>query len=197
MKQRKAIINRITKETNINLSFCIDGNGKSDIQTTIPFLNHMLELFTKHGLFDFIIKAKGDTEIDDHHLVEDIGICLGEALKKALGDKKGIMRYGFAQIPMDESLSSVTLDLSGRNYFNYKVEVGKRKIKEFDIALIEEFLRAFASSGSFNLHIRLIEGRNLHHIFESIFKALGRALDEATAIDPRRHSDIPSTKGSL
>ena len=197
MKPRKAIINRITKETAINLSFCIDGNGRNSIRTTIPFLDHMLDLFAKHGLFDFSIKAKGDTRIDDHHLVEDIGICLGEALKKALGDKKGIVRYGFAQVPMDESLSSVTLDLSGRQYFDYKIDVGKRKIKEFDVALMEEFLRAFSSAGAFNLHVRLIEGKNLHHIFESVFKALGRALDAATMIDPRRQGQIPSTKGKL
>lgn len=197
MKQRKAIINRITKETSINMSFCIDGKGKNYIRTTLPFLDHMLDLFARHGLFDFIIKAKGDTEIDDHHLVEDVGICLGEALKKALGDKKGIVRYGFAQIPMDESLSSVTLDLSGRHFFDYKVDVGKRKIKEFDVALVEEFLRAFSSAGAFNLHVRLIEGKNLHHMFESIFKALGRALDTATMIEPRRHGEIPSTKGRL
>jgi len=197
MKPRKAIINRVTKETSINMSFCLDGKGMNRIETTIPFLDHMLDLFAKHGLFDFTIKAKGDTEVDDHHLVEDIGICLGEALKKALGDKKGIVRYGFAQIPMDESLSSVTLDLSGRHYFKYKVDVGKRKIKEFDVALVEEFLQAFSSAGAFNLHVRLIEGRNLHHIFESIFKALGRALDAATVIDPRRQGEIPSTKGKL
>ena len=197
MKPRSATINRVTKETNINLTFSLDGKGSGKISTTIPFLDHMLELFTKHGLFDCAIKAKGDTEIDDHHLVEDIGISLGEALKKALGDKKGIARYGFAQVPMDESLSSITLDLSGRPYFDYKVGVGKKKIKEFDIALVEEFLRAFCFSCGFNLYVRLLEGKNIHHIFESIFKALGRALDAATMIDPRRGGDIPSTKGRL
>ncbi len=197
MKQRSATINRVTKETQIKLTFKLDGSGENSICTTLPFLDHMLALFGKHGLFNCKIDAKGDSEIDDHHLVEDLGICLGEALKKSLGNKVSIVRYGFAQVPMDECLSSVTIDLSGRPYFNYKVNVGKKKIKQFDVALIKEFLRALCFSGAFNLHVRLIEGGNVHHIFESIFKALGRALDDATAIDPRRKGEIPSTKGSL
>ncbi len=197
MKRRSATINRTTKETRIKLTFELDGSGEGDICTTLPFLDHMLMLFVQHGLFRCKIDAKGDTEVDDHHLVEDLGICLGEALKKALADKKGIVRYGFAQIPMDESLSSVTVDLSGRPYFDYKVDVGKKKIKKFDVALIKEFLRAFCFSGGFSLHVRLIEGKSIHHILESVFKALGRALDTATMIDPRRKGAIPSTKGSL
>lgn len=197
MKTRSATINRVTKETQIKLTFQLDGRGECNVRTTLPFLDHMLSLFVKHGLFDCKIDAKGDTEVDDHHLVEDIGICLGEALKKALGHKKGIVRFGFAQVPMDESLASVTLDLSGRPHLDYKVNVGRKKIKKFDIALIKEFLRALCFSGGFNLHVRLLEGSNLHHVFESIFKALGRALDVATAIDPRREGEVPSTKGSL
>jgi imidazoleglycerol-phosphate dehydratase len=197
MKRRSATINRTTKETRIKLTFELDGGGGGDICTTLPFLDHMLILFVEHGLFGCKIDAEGDTDVDDHHLVEDLGICLGEALKKALGDKKGIARYGFAQVPMDESLSSVTVDLSGRPYFDYKVNVGRKKIKKFDVSLVEEFLRAFCFSAGFSLHVRLIEGRSIHHILESVFKALGRALDMATTIDPRRKGTVPSTKGSL
>ena len=197
MSRRKTTINRTTKETQIKLTLGLDGRGEGNISTTIPFMDHMLELLAKHGMFDLRIEAKGDTEVDDHHLVEDMGICFGEALKKSLGDKKGIVRYGFAQIPMDESLSSVTVDLSGRPYFDYKVDLGKKRIKQFDVALVEEFLRALSFSGGFNLHVRLIEGGNIHHILESIFKALARALHQASAIDPRRKGEVPSTKGKL
>ena len=197
MNRRKATINRTTKETQIKLTLGLDGRGEGGISTMIPFMDHMLELFAKHGLFECRIDAKGDTDVDDHHLVEDMGICLGEALKKALGEKKGLVRYGFAQIPMDESLSSVAIDLSGRPYFSYKVDLGRKKIKKFDVALVKEFLRAFCFSGGFNLHVRLIEGGNVHHILESIFKALGRAFLQACTIDARRKGDIPSTKGKL
>lgn len=197
MKSRSATINRVTRETQIKLTFSLDGKGDSDISTTLPFLDHMLELMTKHGLFDCRISARGDTDVDDHHLVEDLGLCMGEAIKKTLGDKKGIVRYGFAQIPMDESLASVTLDMGGRPCFAYSVNVGKKKIKEFDVALIKEFLKALCFSGAFNLHVRLLVGGNIHHIFESVFKALGRALDAATSVDPRRKGRIPSTKGTL
>jgi len=197
MRQRSATINRVTKETQIKLTFKLDGSGESKISTTLPFLDHMLELFVKHGLFECKIDARGDTDVDDHHLVEDLGICIGEALKKALGNKKGIARYGFAQVPMDESLSCVTIDLSGRPYLLYRVDVGRKRIKKFDVALIKEFLRAFCFSGGFNLHIHLLEKGNLHHVMESIFKALALALDKATSIDPRRKDTIPSTKGRL
>ncbi|MDP3259894.1 MAG: imidazoleglycerol-phosphate dehydratase HisB [Thermodesulfovibrionales bacterium] len=194
---RKAMLKRKTKETNISLDLNLDGRGSYSINTSIPFLDHMLSLMCKHGLFDIKLKAKGDIDIDDHHTVEDIGIVLGKALKQAVGDMKGIARYGQASVPMDEALASVSLDISGRPYFVYKVEFPKKsKLKDFDPDLIEDFLQAFVSNSSITLHINALYGRNIHHIIEAVFKGLGRALREAVTINPRMKG-IPSTKGKL
>ena len=194
---RKAAITRKTKETDIKIELDLDGTGKYAVDTSIPFLDHMLSLMCKHGLFDLKIKAKGDLEIDDHHTVEDIGIVLGKALKQALGDMKGINRYGQASVPMDEALASVCLFISGRAYLVYKVEFHKKsKLKEFDPDLIEDFLQAFVSNAGITLHAGVPYGRNTHHIIEGIFKALGRALRQAVTIDPREKG-VPSTKGRL
>lgn len=194
---RKAKVERKTSETEVKINLNLDGEGKYSIDTSIPFLDHMLSLMCKHGLFDLNIKAKGDLEVDDHHTVEDVGIVLGKAFKQAIGDKKGISRYGEASVPMDEALASVSLDISGRPYFIYKVELNKkRKIKNFDADLIEDFLQAFVSNSGITLHVSSPYGRNAHHIIEAIFKALGRALRQAVAIDPRVKG-VPSTKKSL
>ncbi len=190
-------IRRKTKETDIDLELNIDGSGDSNIDTSIPFLDHMLELFSKHGLFDLKLKAQGDLEIDAHHTVEDIGICLGDALKEAIGDKKGIKRYGFASVPMDETAASVSLDLCDRPYLVYNISLPKRaRIKAFDPDLIEDFLQAFISRSGTTLHVNVPYGRNIHHMIEAIFKALGRALSEATTLD-KRIKGIMSTKGKL
>ena len=194
---RKAQIIRKTKETDITVSLNLDGQGAYDIQTSIPFLDHMLSLFAKHGLIDLKIKAKGDIEIDYHHTVEDIGICLGDTLKKALGNKKGIKRYGNVTVPMDEAIASVTLDISERPYLVYKVILPKKsKIKNFDADLVEDFLQAFVSRSGVTLHVAVPYGRNIHHIIEAIFKALGRALSQAVRVDPRIKG-VMSTKGKL
>ena len=194
---RKTALKRKTKETDISLDLNLDGRGSYSINTSIPFLDHMLSLMCKHGLFDIKLKAKGDIDIDDHHTVEDIGIVLGKALKQAVGDMKGIARYGQASVPMDEALASVSIDISGRPYFVYKVEFPKKsKLKDFDPDLIEDFLQAFVSSSSITLHITVLYGRNIHHIIEAVFKGLGRALREAVTID-KRIKGIPTTKGML
>jgi len=194
---RTAKVERKTKETDIRLSIDLDGEGKYAIDTSIPFLDHMLSLMSKHGLLDMKIKAKGDIDIDFHHTVEDIGIVLGKAMKDALGNMQGITRYGQASVPMDEALAMVSIDISGRPYLVYKVEIPKKsKIKNFDPDLIEDFLQAFASSSSITLHVITPYGRNTHHIIEAIFKALGRALRQAVAIDPRVKG-VPSTKKVL
>ncbi|WP_026688337.1 imidazoleglycerol-phosphate dehydratase HisB [Alteribacter aurantiacus] len=193
---RSATIKRNTNETKINLSLNIDGEGQSALETGVPFLTHMLDLFTRHGLFDLSVQADGDTEIDDHHTTEDIGIVLGEALKDALGDKKGIRRYGNAFVPMDEALAQVTVDLSNRPHLEYRVELPSEKVGTFDTELVHEFLWKLALEARMNLHVNVPYGTNTHHIIEAIFKALGRALDEATQIDPRVKG-VPSTKGRL
>ncbi len=194
---RKASIKRRTKETDIELTVNLDGEGKYSINTSIPFLDHMLSLMSKHGLFDLIVKAKGDTEIDDHHTVEDVGIVLGKAIKQALGDMKGITRYGQASVPMDEAIANVSIDISGRPYLVYKVEFPKKsKLREFDPDLIEDFMQAFVANAALTLHINSPYGRNTHHIIEAIFKALGRALRQAVSIDPRVKG-VPSTKKIL
>lgn len=194
---RKASLPRKTKETDIKVDLKIDGKGDYDIKTGIPFLDHMLSLFSRHGLFDLRLRAKGDTEVDYHHTVEDIGIVLGDAIKKALGDKKGIRRYGEASVPMDETLATVSIDISGRPYLIYNVKLPKKsKLKEFDPDLVEDFFRSIVNHSGITLHINLMYGRDTHHILEAVFKAFGRALDQATKIDPRIKG-IPSTKGKL
>jgi len=194
---RTAKIERKTKETDIKIAINLDGEGKYSIDTSIPFLDHMLSLMSKHGLLDMRIKAKGDIDVDYHHTVEDVGIVLGKAVKQALGDMKGISRYGQASVPMDEAIASVSLDISGRPYFVYKVEFPKKsKLKNFDPDLIEDFLQAFVSSGNMTLHVVSPYGRNTHHIIEAVFKALGRALKQAVSLDPRVKG-VPSTKKCL
>lgn len=191
---RRANVARKTKETDISVSVNLDGTGTHTIKTTIPFLDHMLSLMSKHGLIDTKIKARGDTEIDYHHTVEDLGIVLGKAIKQALGDMKGISRYGQASVPMDETLASVSLDISGRPYLVYRVEFPKKgKLRNFDPDLIEDFLQAFVSNSGITLHVSIPYGRNTHHIIEAVFKALGRALRQAVTLDPRVKG-VPSTK---
>ena len=193
---RKASIERITKETQIRLSLNLDGKGKAKICTSVPFLDHMLDLFTRHGLFDMEVEAKGDIDIDFHHTVEDIGIVLGTAFREALGDKKRIRRYGQATVPMDETLAAVAVDLSGRPYMVYNVKIPKVKIGEFDVELVREFFQAFVNNCGANLHINVMYGENVHHILEACFKAAARALDQATQADPRIEG-VLSTKGKL
>ncbi|SDO46459.1 imidazoleglycerol-phosphate dehydratase HisB [Alkalicoccus daliensis] len=196
MEKRTASKKRDTKETQIELTFTIDGEGEAELNTNVPFMSHMLDLFTRHGLFDLKLNAHGDVDIDDHHTTEDIGIVLGTALGEALGDKKGIRRYGSAFVPMDDALAHVVIDLSNRPHFELKGEIPHRKLGTFDTELIEEFLWKLALEARMNLHVNIHYGTNAHHVIEAIFKALGRALDEATMLDPRVKG-VPSTKGSL
>lgn len=193
---RTAEVQRKTTETDIFVKIDLDGEGKSEVDTTLPFLDHMLVLLAGHSLVDMSIKGRGDTDVDDHHLVEDLGLCLGEAFKKALGDKKGIRRYGTAFIPMDESLSHVSIDLSGRPFLVYNVTYEREKVKNFELLQLREFFRAFADRSGMTLHINTIYGSNSHHSAESVFKAVARALREAVAIDDRV-SGVLSTKGVL
>ena len=193
---RTAIIERITKETKIKLSLNVDGKGDAKICTSVPFLDHMLNLFARHGLFDLDVEASGDIDIDFHHTVEDIGIVLGAAFRQALGDKKGIRRYGQATVPMDETLASVAVDISGRPYLVYHVVLPKVKIGEFDVELAREFFQAFVNHCGLNLHINVMYGENVHHIIEACFKAVARAMDVATQRDPRVEG-VMSTKGVL
>jgi imidazoleglycerol-phosphate dehydratase len=193
---RRATIERNTTESRIKIGLALDGTGERQISTTIPFLDHMLDLLGKHGLFDLTVKARGDTHIDDHHTVEDIGIALGEAFKKALGKKEGIRRFGTAWVPLDETLAQVTVDLSGRPFLVYNVKLPHRRIKGFDLYLFEDFFQALATHAAMNLHINVPYGRNPHHIMESVFKAMAKALDQAVSLDPRMKG-VPSTKGSL
>ncbi len=193
---RTAEISRRTNETNITLSLNIDGEGKSDLETGVPFLEHMLDLFAKHGLFDLQVRAEGDVHIDDHHTVEDIAICLGTALRQALGDKAGIRRYGHAIIPMDASLGQVAVDLSGRSHLEFSAEFPSERVGTFATELVHEFFWKLAMEARMNLHVLLHYGRNTHHMIECLFKALGRALDEATRLDPRVQG-VPSSKGVL
>lgn len=193
---RTACIERKTRETNIKIELNLDGTGQSSIVTPIPFLSHMLEQIARHGCIDLKVQAEGDVEIDGHHTTEDCGIVLGKAILDALGDRKGIRRYGSATLPMDEALVTCALDLSGRAYFVWRVPLPKAKLGTWDVELAEVFFEAVARTAQCNLHIRLLEGQNLHHIVEISFKAFARALREATELDPRAQG-IPSTKGSL
>jgi len=194
--QRRAEIARKTNETDIKLAFGIDGQGTAELSTDVPFLNHMLDLFAKHGRFDLTVDARGDVDVDDHHTVEDIGICLGMALKEALGDKRGIKRYASVFVPMDEALAQVVIDISGRPHFEMRGEFPGASVGSFTVELVHEFLWKLALEGRITLHVIVHYGRNTHHMIEAVFKALGRALDEATSIDPRVDG-IPSTKGVL
>ncbi len=194
--KRSSEVDRKTKETEINVTLNIDGKGKSEISTGIPFFDHMLTLFSTHGFVDLNVKARGDLEVDFHHTVEDVGLVMGDALNKALGERKGISRYGHAVTPMDETLTAVTIDLSNRPFLVYNIPSAVTSEGDFSIYLAKEFFRAFANNGGMNLHINLFYGENEHHMVESIFKALGRALNQACSIDTRV-ADIRSTKGTL
>ena len=187
---------RKTGETDITVKINLDGTGRYTLESGVPFFDHMLTMLAKHGLMDLEIACKGDTEVDDHHTIEDLGITLGEALKRALGDKAGICRYATQFLPMDEALVMVSLDISGRPYLSYDVEFFTERTGNFEAGLLEEFLRGFAFAAGITLHVKKIDGRNTHHIIEAVMKALARALDQATQVDPRVQG-IPSTKGAL
>ena len=196
-KDRRAHLTRITKETDISLELNLDGSGCNDIKTGVPFFDHMMEAFAKHGLFDLCIQAVGDIDVDAHHSVEDVGIVLGQAFSQALGDKKGIVRFGSVFVPMDEALLLAACDISGRGQLYYDVELPIEIIGTFDTTLAKEFFIAFASNAGISLHINAFAGENAHHIIEAAFKAAARALSEAVAINPRIAEVLPSTKGSL
>ncbi len=193
---RQASVKRRTKETDIALTLRLDGSGEAVVSTGIGFFDHMLVLFTKHGLFDLELQAKGDLEVDAHHTVEDVGLALGQALREALGDKAGLRRYGWCLLPMDDALARIALDCSGRPYLAYEAPDNAEPIGNFPFQLLEEFLRAFSVQGGLNLHVALLDGRDSHHMAEAVFKGLARALDQATQIDPRVEG-VPSTKGAL
>ena len=194
---RKSSVKRYTKETQIDIELALDGSGNGDISTGIPFLDHMLVLFSRHGFFDLSIKAEGDIQIDYHHLVEDMGISLGQAFKEALGDKSGIRRYGFFVLPMDETLVTVSLDLSNRGFLVYDASTPVSLVRDFNIQLFKEFFQAFANEVACNLHVRLEHGTEPHHVAEATFKGFAKAMDQATQIEIRLEGTIPSTKGTL
>ena len=193
---RTAMVKRQTRETNVEVSIDIDGDGESRINTGIGFLDHMLTLFAKHGLFTLEVKASGDLEVDCHHTAEDVGIVLGQVLAQATGDKAGIRRYGQFYVPMDEALALVVVDFSGRPYLAFEAELGQGRLGDFDVEMVEEFLRALAVNAGLTLHVRMLAGKNRHHIVEAIFKALGRAIAESLEKDTRVLG-VPSSKGSL
>ncbi len=195
-QRRTALVKRQTRETNVEVSIDIDGDGESRINTGIGFLDHMLTLFAKHGLFTLEVKASGDLEVDCHHTAEDVGIVLGQVLAQATGDKAGIRRYGQFYVPMDEALVLVVVDFSGRPYLAFEAELGQGRLGDFDVEMVEEFLRALAVNAGLTLHVRMLAGKNRHHIVEAIFKALGRAIAESLEKDPRVLG-VPSSKGSL
>lgn len=196
MADRKSVINRKTKETDISMTFSIDGSGKADVNTGIGFFDHMLDGFARHGLFDLSVLAKGDLNVDSHHTIEDTGIVLGNAIKEAIGDKKGIKRYGSMILPMDETLVLCAVDLSGRPYFSFDAKFSTDRVGDMDTEMVKEFFYAVSYTAAINLHIKVISGENNHHIIEAVFKAFSKALDEATMYDPRI-KDVLSTKGSL
>jgi imidazoleglycerol-phosphate dehydratase len=196
-EQRVATLRRTTRETDIELTLAVDGTGASEIATGVPFFDHLLTLFSKHGLFDLHVRCKGDVEVDYHHTVEDVGIVLGEAFRTALGNKAGLLRYGFFILPMDECLVRVAVDLGGRPYFVYDAPCANPYVRDFNILLVREFMRAFSSSVGANLHMKLEYGDEAHHVAECLFKCFARALDAATRYDPRLGGAVPSTKGVL
>lgn len=198
LPQRSAELHRTTAETDVHIRIVIDGTGQRDIRTPLPFFDHMLDAFARHGLFDLTVRASGDIEVDAHHTVEDVGLVLGMAFKQALGDRKGLVRYGDAQIPMDETLGSCAIDFGGRPAFLWRVAgLEKRWVGGFDCELAKEFFAAFSSRAECNLHFTLHYGENAHHIIESLFKAFARAADSASRLDPRIFGIVPSTKGTL
>jgi len=193
--ERKASIHRKTKETEIRLELNLDGAGISEVRTGIPFMDHMLTLMAAHGFIDLNVRATGDTEIDDHHTVEDLGICLGKAIRDALGKKEGIRRYGLAIVPMDEALARIALDISNRPFLAYRVALKESKTGSFDVNLVREFFRAVVVHSGITLHVDLVSGDDPHHVAESLFKSFARALDQATGFEPRLGGAVPSTKG--
>ena len=195
-KVRWASVDRSTSETAIRVELGLDGTGERRIATPVPFVDHMLDAFARHGLFDLVLEAKGDTHIDDHHTVEDIGMVLGSAIREALGDKAGIRRFGWATVPLDETLAEVVVDLSGRPFLVYNVTLSHREVKGFDLGLFEDFFQALATQGGLNLHVNVRYGRNPHHMIEAVFKAFAKAMDQATRPDDRVVG-VPSTKGVL
>ncbi|WBA81347.1 imidazoleglycerol-phosphate dehydratase HisB [Endozoicomonas sp. GU-1] len=197
MAERKASVERNTLETQIRVAINLDGTGKASFDTGVPFLDHMMDQIARHGLIDLDIKAVGDNDIDDHHTVEDIGITLGQAFARAIGDKKGLYRYGHAYVPLDEALSRVVIDFSGRPGLEFNVEFTRAMIGRFDVDLFYEFFQGFVNHAGVTLHIDNLRGRNAHHQIETVFKAFGRALRMAVALDPRMAGQMPSTKGSL
>ena len=194
---RSASVTRNTKETQITVGVNLDGNGRCALKIGIPFLEHMLEQVARHGLIDLTVEAKGDLHIDAHHTVEDVGITLGQAMAKAAGDKKGIRRYGHAYVPLDEALSRVVVDFSGRSGLEYHVEFPRARVGEFDVDLLHEFFQGFTNHAQVTLHVDALRGKNAHHVAETVFKAFGRALRAAVERDPRASDVVPSTKGSL
>lgn len=195
--ERTVTVERKTAETAIELTLTVDGTGESRIATGVPFFDHMLTLFAKHGLFDLKVSCQGDVDVDYHHTVEDVGLVLGEAFKRALGEKIGIKRYGFFILPMDESLVRVVIDIGGRPHLAYEAEAPTMFVRDFNLVLVKEFCRAFSNALGANLHVKLISGEEPHHVAEAVFKCLARALDAATAIEPRAAGLLPSTKGAL
>jgi imidazoleglycerol-phosphate dehydratase len=195
--KRQARVERKTKETDVTIHLDVDGTGAAKVTTPIPFFSHMLEAWSKHGLMDVIVDASGDVEVDIHHTVEDVGIVLGQALHRALGDKRGIVRYGTAFVPMDEALVAASVDISGRPFLVFNVPVARTRVSNFDLDMLQEFFRAFAFNAEITLHVTMHYGHNLHHITEAVFKAVGRALADATRLNPRIAGILPSTKGAL
>jgi imidazoleglycerol-phosphate dehydratase len=193
---RVAEISRITRETQVTVRLQLDGNGRSEINTGVPFLDHMLDSFTRHGFFDLAVEASGDLHIDDHHTVEDVGIVLGRAFRQSLGDRSGIRRFGEATVPLDEALCTAVVDISGRIYLAYNVEIKQERVGNFQTVLVHDFMKALADETGMNLHLNMHSGRNPHHIIEATFKALARAMDQATAVEPRLSGAL-STKGTL
>lgn len=196
-ESRSVTLSRKTAETDIELSLSVDGTGASTIETGVPFFDHMLTLFAKHGLFDLTVKCDGDVDVDYHHTVEDVGLVLGDAFKQALGEKKGIRRYGFFILPMDESLARIAIDIGGRPHLVYDADAPTMFVRDFNIVLVKEFCRAFSNALGANLHVKLVYGEEPHHVAEAIFKCLARTLDVATQIDPRAADSLPSTKGVI
>jgi len=195
-RTRRAQVSRTTKETDVVVEIALDGRGTAAVDTGIPFLNHMLDSLARHGFFDLVVRARGDLEVDQHHTVEDVGLALGQALREALGDKTGIRRFGDAICPLDEALVQAVVDLSGRPFLAYNLDIQQARVGDFDTELVHDFMLAFTNQAAMNLHLTQAQGRNPHHIIEAAFKALARALDQATQVDPRVEG-VPSTKGAL
>lgn len=196
-EKRTSTVERTTGETSIEATFCLDGTGQADVSTGVGFLDHMLELFARHGLFDLTVRAEGDLEVDSHHTTEDVGIVLGQAFDEALGDKKGITRFADVRLPMQESLAEVAVDVCGRAFLHCQMEFPTERVGEFDLELVEEFLHAFAGNSALTLHVDLVRCENSHHGAEAIYKGLARALRTAVSFDPRAAAEVPSTKGTL